>query len=88
MDEPVQARHTSTLNSAYVDGHAKNVKAKPWVINGVHIGGYQPDGKAIKYYLVTDAGPYQAMPELRGIPYKRTDGTWGLQEGYRGGPQP
>lgn len=79
MDQPVQPRHTNTLNSSFADSHAKNVKAKPWLdASGNHLGGYQPDGKAIKYYLVTDAGPYQHKPELRGIPYRKADGSWGL----------
>jgi prepilin-type processing-associated H-X9-DG protein len=83
MDEPVQPRHTSTLNSGYVDGHAKNVKAKPWLDgSGNHLGGFQIDGRAIKYYLVTDAGPYQNKPELRGIPFKNADGSWGLRGGH------
>jgi prepilin-type N-terminal cleavage/methylation domain-containing protein/prepilin-type processing-associated H-X9-DG protein len=81
MDEPVQARHQNTLNSAYVDGHAKNVKAKPWLdASGNWRNGHQPDGKAINYYLITDAGPYQNKPELRGIPTKNLDGSWGLIE--------
>jgi prepilin-type N-terminal cleavage/methylation domain-containing protein/prepilin-type processing-associated H-X9-DG protein len=79
MDEPVQPRHHNTLNTVFVDGHAKNMKAKPWLdSNGNHLGGYQPDGRAIRYYLITDAGPYQHQPELRGIPYKKADGSWGL----------
>ncbi len=81
MDEPVQARHQNTLNSAYVDGHAKNVKAKPWLdAAGNWRGGHQPDGKAINYYLITSAGPYQNKPELRGIPIQNADGSWGLIE--------
>jgi prepilin-type N-terminal cleavage/methylation domain-containing protein len=81
MDEPVQPRHHTTLNSCFVDGHAKNMKAKPWLdASGNQIGGYQIDGKAIKYYLLTDAGPYQNYPELRGIPFQNPDGSWGLLE--------
>jgi prepilin-type processing-associated H-X9-DG protein len=83
MDEPIQPRHHNTLNSTFVDGHAKNIKAKPWLDeSNNHIGGYQPDGTAIKYYLVTDAGPYQHKPELRGVPFKNADGTWGLIGGH------
>ncbi len=79
MDQPIQPRHHGTLNSSFADGHAKNMKAKPWLdAAGNHLGGYQPDGPAIKYYLVTSGGPYQNKPELRGIPYKKADGTWGL----------
>ena len=83
MDEPVQARHHNTLNSSFVDGHAKNMKAKPWLdASGAWLGGYQPDGHAIKYYRLTDFGPYQDSPELRGIPIKNADGSWGLLEGH------
>jgi prepilin-type N-terminal cleavage/methylation domain-containing protein len=79
MDEPVQARHHTTLNTTFVDGHAKNIKAKPWLdASGNQIGGHQPDGKAINYYLITTGGPYQNRPELRGIPFLNPDGTWGL----------
>jgi prepilin-type N-terminal cleavage/methylation domain-containing protein/prepilin-type processing-associated H-X9-DG protein len=79
MDEPIQPRHHNVLNVAFADGHAKNMKAKPWLdANGNHLGGYQPDGRAIKYYKVTDAGPYQEKPELRGVPFKNADGSWGL----------
>lgn len=81
MDQPVQPRHQNTLNSAFTDGHAKNIKAKHWLDSaGSWRGGYQPDGKAIKYYLITDAGPYQNKPELRGIPTQNADGSWSLVE--------
>ena len=79
MDEPVQPRHHNTLNVSFVDGHAKNMKAKPWLDSaGNQLGGYQPDGRAIKYYQITSGGPYQNKPELRGIPFLNADGTWGL----------
>lgn len=88
MDEPVQARHHNTLNSCYADGHSKNVRAKPWLdAAGRHISGFQPDGRAIWYYRVTDAGPYQNKPELRGIPCKLASGAWGLFGGIPGQPQ-
>lgn len=83
MDEPVQPRHHNTLNSSFVDGHAKNMKAKPWLdASNTQLGGFQPDGKPIRYFLLTDAGPYQNKPELRGIPFKNADGTWGLLGGH------
>ncbi|HLK55393.1 MAG TPA: prepilin-type N-terminal cleavage/methylation domain-containing protein [Chthonomonadaceae bacterium] len=79
MDEPIQARHSGNLNACFVDGHAKVVHAKPWVdASNNQLGGFQADGKAIKYYKVTDSGPYFDKPELRGIPFKNPDGTWGL----------
>lgn len=88
MDEPVQARHQNTLNSCFADGHSKNMKAKPWLdASGNQISGHQPDGKAIWYYRLTDAGPYQDKPELRGIPCKLANGNWGLFGGIPGNPQ-
>ena len=79
MDEPIQVRHSGAINAGFADGHAKVVHAKLWLnSSGAQIGGYQPDGKAILYWKVTDAGPYQDRPELRGIPFKNPDGTWGL----------
>lgn len=80
MDEPIQARHSGSLNASFADGHAKVVHAKPW-LNGsnAQIGGNQPDGKPILYYKVTNSGPYQDKPELRGVPFKQSDGSWGLR---------
>jgi prepilin-type N-terminal cleavage/methylation domain-containing protein/prepilin-type processing-associated H-X9-DG protein len=87
MDQPVQPRHQNTLNACFVDGHAKNMKAKPWLDDaGKQLGGKQPDGRAILYYKLTDAGPYQDKPELRGIPCKKADGSWGLFGGIPGKP--
>lgn len=82
MDQPVQARHHNTINSSFVDGHAKNMKTKPWLdAAGTQRNGHQPDGKAIRYFLITDANAYQNKPELRGIPFKNADGSWGLLGG-------
>jgi prepilin-type N-terminal cleavage/methylation domain-containing protein/prepilin-type processing-associated H-X9-DG protein len=79
MDEPIQARHQRMLNSAYVDGHAKVVKAQPFLDSaGVQIGGHAVDGAAILYYTVSDRGPYQGRLELRGIPCQNADGSWCL----------
>jgi prepilin-type N-terminal cleavage/methylation domain-containing protein/prepilin-type processing-associated H-X9-DG protein len=87
MDSPVQARHQNSLNACFADGHAKNMKAKPWLDDaGKQIGGHQPDGKAIVYYKLTDPGPYQDKPELRGVPCKKGDGSWGLFGGIPGKP--
>ena len=82
MDEPVQARHSGGLNACFADGHAKFVHARPCNDDmGMQMGGYQPDGQAIKYWRVQDAGPYQNRTELRGIPFKNADGSWGLRGG-------
>jgi len=79
MDEPIQARHHSMLNASWADGHAKVVKAQPWLgSNNVQLGGHSPDGQAILYWTVTDGGPYQGQHELRGIPTQDANGNWVL----------
>jgi prepilin-type N-terminal cleavage/methylation domain-containing protein/prepilin-type processing-associated H-X9-DG protein len=79
MDIPVQARHSGMVNVTWADGHAKSVKTRPFTDGGtVQKGGHAPDGTAILYWQVTDQGPYKDKLELRGIPYKNADGTWGL----------
>ncbi|HZO91955.1 MAG TPA: prepilin-type N-terminal cleavage/methylation domain-containing protein [Chthonomonadaceae bacterium] len=79
MDEPIQARHHGTVNASFADSHAKPVHAKPWLDDtNKQIGGYAPDGRAILYWKVTDNGPYLDKPELRGVPFKKADGSWGL----------
>jgi len=84
MDEPIQARHTggAGLNACYADGHARYVRARPCTDeSGMQMGGYAPDGQAIRYWRGSDPGPDQNRTELRGIPFKNPDGTWGLREG-------
>ena len=79
MDIPVQPRHHGLANVCFVDGHAKTVRAAPFTDGtGQQIGGYAPDGHAILYWTVTDSGPYQGKHELRGVPFKNPDGSWGL----------
>lgn len=80
MDEPIQPRHTAMLNSSFADGHAKVVMATKWTdASGNQLGGYSADGQAILYYTVTSVGPYNGKHELRGIPFKNADGSWGLR---------
>ncbi len=80
FDSPIQTRHNGTVNSVYVDGHAKVVHTKPEMhSNGVQYSGYALDGTAMLGWVVTDAGPYQNQDELWGIPYLNANGTWGLQ---------
>jgi prepilin-type N-terminal cleavage/methylation domain-containing protein/prepilin-type processing-associated H-X9-DG protein len=79
MDEPIQPRHSLMANASYADGHAKVVRAKNHLdSNGKPGGGYAVDGSAILYYTITSPGPYQGYDEMRGIPYMKADGTWGL----------
>jgi prepilin-type N-terminal cleavage/methylation domain-containing protein/prepilin-type processing-associated H-X9-DG protein len=81
MDIPVQARHQAGMvNAAFVDGHARVVRTKPCLDDaGKQNGGYSPDGTPIRYWIVTTPGPYEGRMELRGIPYKKADGSWGLR---------
>ncbi len=79
MDIPVQARHHGLVNASFVDGHAKALRAAPFTdAAGKQIGGYAPDGHSILYWTITATGPYQGKHELRGIPFKNPDGSWGL----------
>lgn len=79
MDIPIQARHSGNVNVTWADGHAKLVHAKPFTDGGTtQVGGHSPDGKAISYWEVTDNGPYKGKLELRGVPFKNADGSWGL----------
>ncbi len=81
FNSPVQARHSGIVNAVFIDGHAKNVHCKPALDGaGNQLGGNQLDGVAIKDWIVTDGGPYQNRDELWGIPYKRADGSWGLND--------
>ncbi|MGC4048103.1 MAG: hypothetical protein QM758_30295, partial [Armatimonas sp.] len=80
MDIPVQARHAGQANVVWADGHAKQIKAKPYLAGGTtQVGGHSPDGKAYSYWQVTTQGPYFGKLELRGIPFQNADGTWGLR---------
>ena len=79
MDIPVLARHSNQANVAWADGHAKVIKLRPYTAGGTaQVGGHAPDGKAYGYWQVTSDGPYKNLLELRGVPYKNADGTWGL----------
>jgi prepilin-type N-terminal cleavage/methylation domain-containing protein len=80
FDSPIQTRHTGTVNSNFVDSHAKAVHTKPATdSNGSQLDGSQLDGQHILDWIVTDAGPYQNRDELWGIPFKNADGSWGLR---------
>ncbi len=72
FDSPVDARHTGSVNANWVDGHAKHVKAEP---TGQLCEA--ADGKQVKMFRITTAGPYQNRDELWGIPFKNADGSWG-----------
>ncbi len=82
-DTPIQTRHTGTVNSVHMDGHAKAVHTLPNLTcpkpNG-QCGGNQLDGQPILDWLVEDGGPYQGSDELWGIPYKDANGNWHLQD--------
>lgn len=91
---PIQARHMVQVNSVYVDGHAKNVHARPALdSNGNQLGGYDLQGNPILDWYVNDQGPYDDAPdnangcggnvnndELWGIPISQTaNGCWIMQ---------
>jgi prepilin-type N-terminal cleavage/methylation domain-containing protein/prepilin-type processing-associated H-X9-DG protein len=84
LPAPAQARHTSMINSAFVDGHAKVVRAKPF-LNAANnqITGVALDQQTFKGWIVTDgpyAAPSNAFPfQLRGIPTKDANGNWTLK---------
>jgi prepilin-type N-terminal cleavage/methylation domain-containing protein len=78
---PIDARHTSVVNSNFVDGHAKAVHARV----DANAGGVQYtcaglDGQVLKMYKVSDQGPYNNSHELWGIAHQRPDGTWYASE--------
>jgi prepilin-type N-terminal cleavage/methylation domain-containing protein/prepilin-type processing-associated H-X9-DG protein len=79
FDSPVDARHPGSVNTNFVDGHAKVIHARPVNTDGSE--GPQTcktmDQKQTKMYRITDAGPYQGRDELWGIPFKNADGSWG-----------
>lgn len=77
---PVQPRHGNVLNVVWADSHAKGMKAKEDRNSaGVQLGGFALDQKSIKSWLITDSGPYQGLREIEGIPFKNSDGSWGLR---------
>ncbi len=84
FDSPVQARHTGTVNSVYVDGHAKLVHTKPALdANNNQYTGCQLDGQPILVWFISDSGPYGVRDngtndELWGIPYQNANGTWNM----------
>lgn len=81
MDIPIQARHTNQVNVCWAAGHAKVIRAKPYTAGGTtQVGGHSPDGKAYSHWQVTSDGPYKNLLELRGVPFKNADGTWGLKK--------
>lgn len=82
MDIPIQARHSAQANVSWADGHAKTIKCRPYIPDGMtaQVGGNAPDGAAYSYWQVTTDGPYKNKLELRGVPFKNADGTWGLKK--------
>lgn len=78
---PIVPRHALLTQSFYVDGHTRSVHSRPDIdtATGKPKGGTALDGTAVFEYEVSDAGPYQNRAELRGIPIKKTDGSWSLK---------
>jgi prepilin-type N-terminal cleavage/methylation domain-containing protein/prepilin-type processing-associated H-X9-DG protein len=69
LSAPIQARHSGNVNACFSDGHAKVVKCKPDLGTGtVQLTFIVLDGTQAKGYVVTDAGFYQGLYALYGIP--------------------
>ena len=69
LSAPIQGRHMGNVNACFSDGHAKVVKCKPDTGTGTVQAVFQAlDGTVAKGYVVTDAGFYQGMYSLYGIP--------------------
>jgi prepilin-type N-terminal cleavage/methylation domain-containing protein/prepilin-type processing-associated H-X9-DG protein len=73
-DRLVDARHHLSVNVAWVDGHARTVKA---MATGQTCA--QLDGQTVQHYLVMDTGPYRGLSVLTGIPFHQADGSWSLR---------
>ncbi len=80
FDTPIQARHFGLVNTNYVDGHARAVRARPYTdANGTQYTGRTLDNRhTIRAWLVADGGPYNGKIQFRGIPYKDSSGAWRL----------
>jgi prepilin-type N-terminal cleavage/methylation domain-containing protein/prepilin-type processing-associated H-X9-DG protein len=79
-DLPVQARHGSSFNVCFADGHAKLMHARPEMgSDGAQLGGSQLDGQAIRSWIITDGGPYNGKRQVWGIPFRASDGSWGIR---------
>jgi prepilin-type N-terminal cleavage/methylation domain-containing protein len=84
LPEPAQARHTTLVNSVYVDSHAKAIHTKLFLnAAGTQITGTALDNQTFKGVLITDlpyAAPSNPYPfQLRGIPTKDANGNWTLR---------
>lgn len=82
----VQARHSNQANVVFTDSHAKTVKLQPDLAvpgnTGTQKSDFALDGTSVKGYVVSDNGPYSNLPQLRGIPKKKADGTWDIPTNY------
>lgn len=79
-DMPVQNRHLSTINVSFADGHAKALQVRPELgADGEQLGGLQLDGQSIRSWLIAAPGPYQNKRQIWGIPFRASDGSWGLR---------
>lgn len=77
---PVQPRHAKRLNVVWADSHAKALPAREERdVDGVQLGGFSLDQKQILAWRITGNGPYAGSREIEGIPYRTSDGGWGLR---------
>ncbi len=79
-DMPVQARHGLSINVSFADGHAKLMHVRPELdADGSQRGGLQLDGKSIRSWLIADDGPYAGRRQIWGMPFRLSDGSWGVR---------
>ena len=82
----VNGAHTGNSNAAFVDGHAKlvhcnqsnNASGGSGNAPGGPVSCLDISGTSVNtMYYITDAGPYQGMPGMEGVPISQnTNGTW------------
>ncbi len=80
FDTPIEGRHAESANANYVDGHTKVVRLRKMLdSSGRWLFGRAMDNRSNVYgWLVSDGGPYNDRYQMRGIPTRNADGTWGL----------
>jgi type II secretory pathway pseudopilin PulG len=72
-DSLLEGLHNSMVEATYADGHTKAVKTQLTSSQCVTM-----DGNTVAVYVAADAGAYQGLHTLQGIPYRKLDGSWGL----------
>lgn len=77
---PIQPRHGTRVNVVWADSHARPLMVRPDLGRGaVPLGGLRLDRKPIQAWRILGDGPYQGLREIEGIPYRDSEGAWGLR---------